>query len=279
MKDTRMNTSSWYLLIRFPTYIMSYLDELFGLRGKIAVVTGASRGLGRAIAEALARAGASVILVSANPERLDEASAALQAAGLSATSHCCDLADKAQISALIDAVRTNPGRVDILVNAAGITEGHALFEYPDEVWERTLQVNLTAAFQLARGLAPLMVAQQSGSIINVTSLNAERGFPGNPAYVASKGALKQLSKSLAVDLAPYGIRVNTIGPGYFHTDMNSRSWNDPERREQRSSRTLLGRWGEPEDLAGAVIFLASAASAYVTGQDLYVDGGWLTKGL
>lgn len=258
---------------------MSYLDELFNLKNKTALVTGASRGLGHACAAALLRAGASVILVSANQQRLDEATSEFQAQGLPATSHCCDLADKAQINALIESVRADPGRLDILVNAAGMSEGHPLFEYPDELWERTLQVNLTAVFQLARGFAPLMAAQKSGSIINITSLNAERGFPGNPAYVASKGALKQLSKSLAVDLATHGIRVNSIGPGYFHTDMNSRSWNDPERREQRSNHTLLGRWGEPDDLAGAVIFLASAASAYVTGQDIYVDGGWLTKGL
>jgi NAD(P)-dependent dehydrogenase (short-subunit alcohol dehydrogenase family) len=193
--------------------------------------------------------------------------------------HCCDLADKAQIADLIEAIRRDPGHVDVLVNAAGITEGHALFDYPDDAWERTLQVNLTAVFYLARGVSALMAEQKSGSIINITSINAERGFPGNPAYVATKGALKQLSKALAVDLAPYGIRVNNIGPGYFHTDMTSGSWNDPERRIQRSNRTLLGRWGEAEDLAGLVILLASPASAYITGQDFYVDGGWLTKGL
>lgn len=259
--------------------MMRYLEQLFSLAGKTAVVTGASRGLGHAMAEALLRAGASVILVSANQARLDAATSALQAQGLPATSHCCDLADKVQIRALIEAVRLDPGRVDILVNAAGITQGHALFDYPDEAWERTLQVNLSAAFYLARGFAPLMAAQKSGSIINITSINAEQGFPGNPAYVAAKGALKQLSKALAVDLAPHGIRVNTIGPGYFHTDMNSVSWNDPERHAQRSNHTLLGRWGEPEDLAGLVIFLASAASGYLTGQDIYIDGGWLAKGL
>ena len=258
---------------------MSYLDQLFTLEGKFAVVTGASRGLGNAIAGALLRAGATVLLVSANQARLQAATAAFQTEGLPATMHCCDLADKAQIADLLASIRHDPGRVDILVNAAGMTEGHPLLEYPDEVWERTLQVNLTAAFLLARGVAALMAEQQSGSIINLTSINAERGFPGNPAYVAAKGALKQLSKALAVDLAPYGIRVNNIGPGYFHTDMTSGSWQDPERRTQRSSRTLLGRWGEGEDLAGLVILLASSASAYITGQDFYIDGGWLAKGL
>ncbi len=140
-------------------------------------------------------------------------------------------------------------------------------------------MNLEAPFQLARRLAPRMKEQGSGSIINITSIGAELGFPNNPAYVAAKGALKQLTRSLTCDLGPYGIRVNNLGPGYFHTDMASFSWSDPERREARARRTLLGRWGEPEYLAGAVIFLASDASRYMTGQDLYIDGGWLAKGL
>jgi NAD(P)-dependent dehydrogenase (short-subunit alcohol dehydrogenase family) len=258
---------------------VSYLDQLFSLEGKTAVVTGASRGLGNGIAAALLRAGAAVLLVSANQTRLLGATEAFQAQGLAASMHCCDLGDKAQIADLLAAIRQELGRVDVLVNAAGMTEGHTLFDYPDALWERTLQVNLSGAFYLTRGVGELMAEQKSGSIINITSINAERGFPGNPAYVASKGALKQLSKALAVDLAPYGIRVNNIGPGYFHTDMTSGSWDDPEQRAQRSSRTLLGRWGEVDDLAGLVILLASAASAYITGQDFYVDGGWLTKGL
>jgi len=258
---------------------MSYLEQLFSLHGKTAIVTGASRGLGKAIAEALLRAGAQVMLVSTNQERLSATVTAFQAQGLQASLHCCDLADKVQIAALVDAVQRDWGAVDILVNAAGIAKGHELLSYPDELWEETLQVNLTAAFYLSRGVAALMVEQKSGSIINITSINAERGFPDNPAYVAAKGALKQLSKALAVDLAPHGIRVNNIGPGYFHTDMTSGSWADPARRAKRDERTLLGRWGEPDDLAGLVIFLASSASGYVTGQDIYIDGGWLAKGL
>ena len=258
---------------------MSFLENLFSLSGKTALVTGASRGLGHAIADALLQAGSHVILVSTHQARLDASTAKFQARGLSATSRCCDLADKTQIAMLIESMRADPGHIDILVNAAGMTEGHAVLDYPDDVWERTLQVNLTAPFMLARGLAPLMIAQHAGSIINLTSINAELGFPGNPAYVAAKGALKQLSKALAVDLAPHGIRVNNIGPGYFHTDMTSGSWNDPVRRAQRSNRTLLGRLGEPGDLAGLVIFLASAASSYITGQDIYIDGGWLARGL
>ncbi len=258
---------------------MSYLEQLFGLNGKVAVVTGASRGLGHAMAAALLKAGAKVILVSSNQTRLEEATSGFVAAGLDAIGQRCDLADPAQIDELIATVRREHGRVDVLVNNAGISNGHPVFEFPEDAWARTLQVNLNAAFQLARGFGAMMAQQKSGSIINVTSLNAEQGFPGNPAYVASKGALKQLSKALAVDLAPHGIRVNCIGPGYFNTEMNGKSWADPERRAARSGRTLLGRWGEPEDLAGAVLLLASSAGSYITGQDVYVDGGWLAKGL
>ena len=125
----------------------------------------------------------------------------------------------------------------------------------------------------------MMKDQGGGSIINITSIGAELGFPNNPAYIAAKGALKQLTRSLALDLGSFGIRVNNIGPGYFRTDMTKGSWNDPQLEEDRIRRTILGRWGEPDDLAGAVIFLASEASRYITGQDLYVDGGWLAKGL
>ncbi len=258
---------------------MAYLEELFSLRGKVALVTGASRGLGRASAEALLRAGATVVLTGSNAALLDETTRHFRDQGLPASAVVCDLSDPAQIARLLDFVLREQPRIDILVNAAGVTFTHNLCEYPDEAWQRTLQINLTAPFQLARGLAPRMKEQGAGSIINITSIAAEMGFPNNPAYQAAKGALKQLTKSMAADLGPFGIRVNNLGPGYFKTDMSKGSWADPERREARKTRTLLGRWGEPDDLAGAVIFLASDASRYMTGQDLYVDGGWLVKGL
>jgi len=242
-------------------------------------VTGASRGLGRAITEALLQAGATVILVGSNEQRLDETTSAFKENGLSACPFPCDLSDPQQIDGLVEYVAEQHQRIDVLVNNAGVTFSHDVLDYPDDAWRKTLQVNLEAPFQLSKRFAAMMKDQGRGSIINITSIGAELGFPNNPAYVATKGALKQLSKSLAVDLGPFGIRVNNIGPGYFKTDMNSASWNDPQRREDRTRRSLLGRWGKPEDMAGAVIFLASDASSYVTGQDLYVDGGWLTKGL
>ena len=258
---------------------MPYFEDIFSLTGKVALVTGATRGLGQAIAEALLRAGATVVLNGSNQERLAETTRQFVADGLLAVNFPCDLADAAQVSQLAEFVLREQPRIDVLVNNAGVTFTHDLFDYPKESWRRTFEVNVEAPFQLARRLAPRMKEHGGGSIINITSIVAELGFPNNPAYVAAKGALKQLTKSLAVDLGPYGIRVNNLGPGYFHTDMASRSWSDPERREARACRTLLGRWGEPEDLAGAVIFLASNASRYMTGQDLYIDGGWLAKGL
>ena len=254
---------------------MPYLENLFSLQGKVALVTGATRGLGRAMAEALLRAGATVVLNGSNAETTRQ----FRAEGLAAVEYACDLSDAKAVAALADFMLTTQPRIDVLVNNAGVTFPHELVDYPDDFWHKTFRVNLEAPFQLARRLAPRMKEHGGGSIINVTIIGAELGFPNNPAYGAAKGALKQLTKSLAFDLGPFGIRVNNLGPGYFHTDMANLSYSDPERREARARRTLLGRWGEPEDLAGAVIFLASEASRYMTGQDLYIDGGWLAKGL
>ncbi|MBM3768693.1 MAG: glucose 1-dehydrogenase [Acidobacteria bacterium] len=258
---------------------MTYFENLFSLQGKVALVTGATRGLGRAMAESMLRAGATVVLNGSNAEKLAETTRQFQAEGLAAVEHACDLSDAKAIAALADFILTEQPRIDVLVNNAGVTFPHELADYPDDFWQKTFRVNLEAPFQLARRLAPRMKELGGGSIINITSIGAELGFPNNPAYGAAKGALKQLTKSLAVDLGPFGIRVNNLGPGYFHTDMANFSYSDPERRQARAGRTLLGRWGEPDDLAGAVIFLASDASRYMTGQDLYIDGGWLAKGL
>ena len=258
---------------------MTYLETLFSLKGKKAVVTGASRGIGLGIAEALLKAEASVILVSSNEGRLQETTSRLKAQGLKASMIFCDLSQSDQVTALVEQLKQDVDQIDILVNNAGVTFGHNLLSYPDDAWEKTWQVNLDAVFRLSRGIAAMMKDQGQGAIINITSIGAERGFPNNPAYVAAKGALKQLSKAFAYDLGAYGIRVNNIGPGYIKTDMTSQSWQDDQLRAQRTARTMLGRWGEPSDLAGTVILLASDASAYITGQDIYIDGGWLAKGI
>ena len=257
---------------------MSYLDSLFSLEGKVAVVTGAARGLGLAMTEALLKAGAHVIMVGSNEQRINETADEFQSDGLPASAIACDLGNREQLTSLTGSILARE-RLDVLVNNAGVTFTHELSDYPDDAWSRTFAVNVEAPFQLAKRLSPLMKESGSGSIINITSIGAELGFPNNPAYGAAKGALKQLTRALAADLGADGIRVNNIGPGYFKTDMARLSWNDLARRRARTERTLLGRWGEPDDLAGAVVFLASDAASFITGQSLYIDGGWLAKGL
>lgn len=260
------------------TDTMSFLDQIYSLRDKIALVTGAGRGIGKAIASGFLRAGATVVLVDVDSERLRAATQALRAEKLDAHSIPCDLSRPDQIESLADQLRGQFAKLDVLVNNAGITISHKLVDYPLDDWEKTLNVNLRGPFLLLQRLVGLM-QERGGSVINITSLNAELGFPSNPAYIAAKGGLKQLTKSMAVDLGPSGIRVNNIGPGYFDTDINTLSRSDPIARAKRTERTILGRWGTPQDIVGLAILLASDASSYITGQDIYVDGGWLAKGL
>jgi NAD(P)-dependent dehydrogenase (short-subunit alcohol dehydrogenase family) len=250
--------------------VNDYLDKLFSLNGKTAIVTGASRGIGRAIAEGLAGAGASVIGVARS-----ELGAAEGPAGVAYKRW--DMAGSGDFSEFCRGVAVDTGGLDILVNAAGITlppdaEGDA-----EARFQQTIKVDLSAVFRSCRGAIPLM--QGGGSIINVTSINSTLGFPDNPGYVAAKGGLRMLTKALAVDFGSDGIRVNNLAPGYVRTEMTQASWADPAARDNRARHTILGRWGEPADLIGAAIFLASDASSYVTGQDFFVDGGWTAKGL
>jgi NAD(P)-dependent dehydrogenase (short-subunit alcohol dehydrogenase family) len=254
---------------------MSFLEKLFGLGGRRAMVTGAARGNGLAMAEALLRAGATVVLVDRLAGELSKQVDRFRAEGLDARAFAGD------ITSVEDRNRLFAGseRVDVLVNNAGVTFPHPWLEYPSEAWDKTYQVNLLAPFELCRLAARRMVAHGGGSIINMTSLNAELAFPDNPAYMAFKGALRQLTRSLAVDFGSNGVRANCIAPGYLKTEMTRMSWSNPEREKARAAKTVLGRWGLPMDLQGAVIFLASDASAYITGVDLFVDGGWSIKGL
>ena len=224
--------------------------DLFSVKDKIVIVTGASGDIGRAIADGLESVGAKVIRA--------------------------DLPEY-DVTNLLDLDRlANHDQIHGLINCAGITRGNDIFKYTEKDWEATYQVNLKAPSELSRRVACVM-KRTGGSIINITSLNAELAFPDNPAYVATKGGLKQLSKSLALDLGKYNIRVNNIGPGYMKTNMTKKGWANS--KEKIEDKTILGRWGSPEDLIGTAIFLLSNASSYITGQDIYVDGGYLTKGL
>ena len=256
-----------------------YLEDLFSLENKIAVVTGGARGNGKAISEALLSAGATVIIVDQLKNDLTKTLTNFKKLDYDCYEFICDVTNKHQILKLKNFIKNKFNRIDILVNNAGFTASNKLLTYPDKMWEQTYQTNLKAPYELSKVFAPLMIKQKSGVIINITSLNSELAFPDNPAYVAFKGALKQLSKSLAFDLGKHGIRVNNVGPGYFKTKMTEKSWKNSKLRKARSQRTVLGRWGEPKDLAGIIICLCSNSSSYITGQDIYVDGGWLIKGL
>jgi len=254
---------------------MTYVEEMFSLKNKKAIVTGAKRGIGNAIATALYKAGAEVLAVD-KLEILDEPF----------DSYKCNVKSKEDIYELIKYCKDKFDTIDILVNNAGVGFGHSFLDYPLEDWDTTYKVNLLAPFLLTQGLAPLLIKNKKGSIINITSLNAEMAFPDNPAYPATKGGLKMLTKSFAYELGKHNIRVNNIGPGYFKTEFHKQdgrlqklNWEDSTVLSERSAKTLLGRWGEPKDIAGLAVFLCSNCSDYITGQDIYVDGGWLTKGL
>jgi NAD(P)-dependent dehydrogenase (short-subunit alcohol dehydrogenase family) len=246
------------------------VEKLFSLKGRVALVSGASRGIGAAIANGLAGAGATVVGCGRSANAAENAGFAYRP---------CDVTDTAGFRALCDGIVREHGRIDIYVHAAGITLPDAGPAAREENFDRTIEVNLSAAYRSSLAVAEAMQRQGRGSIVHVTSIGSVLGFPGNPAYVASKGGLRMLTKALALDLGPKNIRVNSLVPGYVRTAMTEKSYQDPERRRQRTERTMLGRWGEPGDLVGAAIFLASDASAYVTGQDLFVDGGWTAKGL
>ena len=231
------------------------MENLFSIKDKVIIVTGAYGGNGSAKSDGLEKYGANVVKADL-PEY--------------------DVTDKKMLDLLVKKALYYNGNIDGLINCAGVTFGNDLFNYTDEDWNKTYQVNLKAPYELSRKVAEHM-KQSGGSIINITSLNSELGFPNNPAYISTKGGLKQLTKSLAVDLGEYNIRVNNLGPGYIKTNMTKLGWKN--NRQKIEDRTILGRWGKPDDLVGTAIFLLSDASSYITGQDIYVDGGYLTKGL
>lgn len=240
---------------------------IFDLNNTVAVVTGAGRGNGNAIARSLSQAGAVVVGVD---EAFSEVSPFTEVIG--------DVTFPDTLSRALDRVRSESFGHLVLVNNAGVSYARQ-GAYPEDLWRKTLEVNLTAPFLWIEGFAETFRNTRSGSIINITSLGAERAFPDNPAYQASKGGLKMLGKYYAKALAVDGIRVNNVGPGYLVTEMTRMSYSNTETRKAREQHTMLGRWGSPDDLAGVCVFLASPASSYITAQDIYVDGGWLSNGL
>jgi len=254
---------------------MNVLDS-FRLDRQVAIVTGASRGLGAAMALALAEAGADVALVARGD--LSESQRNIERLGRRAIAINADLEDRAAPEAILNAAQRAFGRADILVNNAGIIRRAALLDYTDEDWDAVIEVNLRSAFTLSRAFARAIVARNSGGkIINIASMLSFQGGVRVAAYTAAKSGLLGLTRAMANELAPLGINVNAIAPGYMATDNTLALRDDPTRSREILARIPAGRWGEPDDLKGAVVFLASPAAAYVHGTTLAVDGGWLSR--
>ncbi len=245
----------------------------FDLTGKVALVTGAYRGLGFAIAQGLARAGATVVLNGRRQDALDSAVASLSAQGLGASTSVFDVTDRDAIGTAIAKLNERFGRVDILFNNAGIQRRGPLVDFPQAQWDEIVATNLTAPFVVSQAVLPGMIERKSGKIIHVASLMSELARPGVVPYTAAKGGVRQLTRGMAVELAPHNIQVNAIAPGYFATEMNRALIDDAEFNAWVSKRTPAGRWGQPDELAGVAVFLASSASNYMTGQMLVIDGG------
>ena len=249
------------------------MQSVFELTGKVALVTGAYRGLGFAIAQGLARAGASVVLNGRRIEAVEPAARALTAQSLKASTAIFDVTDRDAVRAAVTAIESEHGRIDVLVNNAGIQRRGALADFSQQDWDDIIATNLTAPFVVSQAVLPGMIARKSGKIVHIASLMSELARPSVVPYTAAKGGVRQLTRGMAVELAPHNIQVNAIAPGYFATEMNRALIDDAEFNAWVCKRTPAGRWGQPDELAGIAVFLASSASNYMTGQLLIVDGG------
>jgi gluconate 5-dehydrogenase len=245
----------------------------FRLDGRLALVTGSSAGIGLALARGLGQAGAALVLNGRDPQRLEAARAELAAEGLTVHARAFDVCDEIAVEAAVAGIETEVGAIDILVNNAGMTRRGPFHELPRADWQAILRTNVDSVFVVGQIVARRMVARGRGRIINICSVMSELGRPGTAAYTASKGAVKMLTKGMAIDLGPHGINVNGIGPGYFKTDMTAALVADEKFNAWLVGRTPSRRWGDVQDLAGAAVFLASDASRFVNGHILYVDGG------
>jgi gluconate 5-dehydrogenase len=245
----------------------------FDLSGKVALVTGAYRGLGFAIAGGLARAGAKVILNGRKPAELEKAAQRLKADGFEAGVSVFDVTDRAAVRAGVDAIVAGHGGVDILFNNAGIQRRGPMVDFARADWDAVIATNLTAPFIVSQAVLPSMIAKKRGKIVHIASLMSDLARPNIVPYVTAKGGVRQLTRGMAVELAPHNIQVNAIAPGYFATEMNTALLADEQFTAWVNKRTPAGRWGNPPEIAGLAVFLASIASDYVTGQIMFIDGG------
>lgn len=249
---------------------------LLSLQGKVAAVTGATRGIGRSIAIGMAEAGADVALLQRSPEN-ESVKREIEKLGVCCVIVPCDISDSRQVKEAVPLVAKALGRIDILVNNAGIQRRSPAVEFSEEDWDDVLQANLKAVWLLCQQAGKYMLAQKSGKIINIASLVSFQGGILVPAYASAKGAVAQLTKALANEWSSQGVNVNAIVPGYIATDMNEALINDPVRSRQILERIPAGRWGSPDDFKGPAVFLASDAAEYIHGHLLAVDGGWLGR--
>jgi gluconate 5-dehydrogenase len=251
--------------------------KLFDLTGKVALVTGATHGLGMAMANGLGVAGARIVVNgNSSQEKIDRAVDGYRAAGFDAFGYRFDVTNEGEVESAVEAIETDVGPIDILVNNAGIIRRIPLLEMPLEEWELVIQTDLTSAFIVSKSVVKRMVSRQRGKVINICSMMSELGRDSVGAYAAAKGGLKMLTRNMATEWARQNIQVNGIGPGYFATEQTAPIRVDGHPfNDFIVGRTPAGRWGDPEDLQGAAVFLASAASDFVNGQLIYVDGGIL----
>jgi len=245
----------------------------FRLDGRVALITGSSAGIGLALARALGQAGARVVLNGRRADVLEQAARQLASEGLSVDARAFDVTQRTQVDDHVAAIEADIGPIQILVNNAGIQRRAPFHEFVASDWDELMRTNLDSVFHVGQSVARQMVPRRSGRIINICSVQSELGRPGIAPYTASKGAVKMLTKGMAIDLGPHGINVNGIGPGYYKTELNAKLVADETFSAWVVNHTPSRRWGELDDLAGAAVFLASDASRFVNGHILYVDGG------
>ncbi len=245
----------------------------FSLDNRLALITGSSAGIGEALARGLAEAGAHVIINGRRAGEVERVSAELRGLGHTAHAAPFDVTDPAAAKAAIERIESDVGPIEILINNAGIQRRQSLEAFEEEIWRELMSTNLDSVFYVSKAVVNHMIPRKRGSIINICSVQSELGRPTIAPYAASKGGLKMLTKGMAIDWGPHGIRVNGLGPGYFATELNKALVADEKFSSWLTDRTPLGRWGEVDELVGAAVFLASDAASFVTGHVLYVDGG------
>ncbi len=248
--------------------------ELFDLTGKVAMVTGGSRGLGEVCAKALAKAGADVAVCGRDTAALNRVSDDIRELKRKAEPFVVDVTSKVSIHEGLDSITKQFEKIDILVNNAGVNHRVPVLEYPEEAWDLVINTNLKGYFLVAQAVVPQMIDRGYGKVINMSSILGTVALPTQLAYAASKGGVDQMTKVMALEWAKQGVRVNAVGPTYFETELVAQLRNDPERFKFINERTPMGRWGYPSELEGIVIFLAAPASDFITGQTIYIDGGW-----